>query len=124
MVVYLDPNYPKNLEEALRLLHKLQDPQEYEIVRTQDIKKADTQNSVIFLFDRGKKGIEIVTDKHFESGYRVFAFKSNSTKKIDLFQLALMTLRLWPKVLDAINEEKNPFVYTFTYTGHRLTKVK
>jgi len=124
MIVYLDTNYPKNLVEALRLLHDLQEPREYEIIRTQDIRKADIQNSVIFLFDRSKKGIEIVTDKHFESGYRVFAFKTNSTNGINLFRLTLMTLRLWPKVLDTINEEKNPFVYTFTYNGHRLTKVK
>lgn len=124
MVVYLDTNYPKNLVEALKLLHELQEPREYEIVRTQDIKKADIQNSVIFLFDRSKKGIEIVTDKHFESGYKVFAFKTNSTNGINLFRLTLMTLRIWPKVLDTINEEKNPFVYTFTYNGNRLTKVK
>lgn len=124
MVVYLDNNYPKNLAEALKLLHELQQPQDYKIIRTQNIENVDVKNSVLFLFDKSKKGLDIVTDKHFEAGFKVFAFKLNSTDAINFFQLTLMTLRLWPKVLYTLNEENKPFVYTFNYNGQRLTKVK
>ena len=123
MVVYLDNNYPKNLAEALRLLHELQQPQDFEIIRTQDIENVDVKNSVIFLFDKSKKGLDIITDKHFEAGFKVFAFKLNSTDAINFFQLTLMTLRLWPKVLYTINEENNPFVYTFNYNGNVLQRL-
>ncbi len=122
--MYLDNNYPKNLAEALRLIHALQRPQEYEIVRTQDLKEADTDNSVLFLFDRSKKGLDIVTEKHFEAGYRVFAFKLNSTDKINFFDLSLSLLRLWPRILEAIVGETEPFVFTYNYNGKTLSKVK
>lgn len=124
MVVYLDNNYPKNLAEALRLLHELQQPQDFKIIRTQDIENVDVKDSVLFIFDKSKKGLDIVTDKHFEAGFKVFAFKSRSTNAINFFRFSIMTLHLWPKVLNAINEENNPFVYTFNYNGLHLKKVK
>ncbi|MBS1586707.1 MAG: hypothetical protein JSS82_14320 [Bacteroidetes bacterium] len=124
MRVYLDTNYPKNLAEALRLIHALQLPQAIEIVRTQDIKEADAASSILFLFDQSKKGLDVVTEKHFEAGYRVFAFKLNSTDKINFFDLSLSLLRLWPRILDTITAETEPFVFTYNYNGKTLTKVK
>lgn len=124
MVIYFDTNYPKNLAEALRLLHDIQVPQEIKIIRTQDLKKVDVQNSVLFLFDKSKKGIDIVTGKHFEAGFKVFAFRTKSTKAINFFRFSVMTLHLWPKILNTLSEEHNPFVYTFNYNGLHLKKVK
>ena len=124
MEVYFDNNYPKNLPDALSLLHELNQSQIFKIIRTQNIENIDKRQSVIFLFDNSKKGLSIVTDKHFEEGYKVFAFKLNSADVINLFQLTLMTLKLWPKILNTINEETNPFVYTFNYNGKYLTKVR
>jgi len=124
MRVYLDTNYPKNLAEALRLIHAMQLSSTVEIIRTQDIKEVETSNSVLFLFDRSKKGLDIVTEKHFEAGYRVFAFKLNSTEKINFFDLSLSLLRLWPKILEEINADTQPFVFTYNYNGKTLSKVK
>jgi hypothetical protein len=122
--VYLDSNYPKNLVEALKLIHGLQSIQKYDIARTQEFDDSTALNTVVFLFDRSKKDIEIVTEKHFDAGYKVFAFKSNSTEKIDLFQLSLAILNLWPKMLNVIDSESKPFVFTYKYDGKKLSKAR
>ena len=124
MRVYFDNNYPKNLAEALQLIHRLQTPPIFDILRTQKFDENDIPNSVVFLFDRSKQGIDIITKKHYESGYRVFAFKLSSTDRIDFFQLSLITMKLWPKILAKIGEETNPFIFTYNYNGRALTKVK
>lgn len=124
MELYFDLNYPKNLAEALKLLHSLDESLNISIQRTQQIDNIDKENSIIFLIDSAKRGVDIVIDKHFEDGYRVFAFKLNSTDSINLFQLTLMTLKLWPKILNTIDKETQPFVYTFNYNGKYLTKTR
>jgi hypothetical protein len=124
MEMYFDNNYPKNLAEALKLLHDLDKSQVVNVIRTQNIDNIDKENSVVFLFDNSKRGLDVVTDKHFEEGYKVFAFKLYSSDALDIFQLTLMTMQLWPKILNTISKETNPFVYTFNYNGKKLTKVK
>ena len=124
MKVYLDCNYPKNLAEALKLIHDLQNPSQFEIIRTQQFDETNISNSAVFIFDRSKRGLDITTEKHFQAGYKVFAFKLHSTQQIDLFQLSIVTLKLWPKVLNLITLKKEPFVFTYNYNGRALTKVK
>lgn len=122
--IYLDCNYPKNLENALQLIHKLQMPHGFNVIRTQQFDEKDISNKVVFLFDTSKKGIDVVTEKHYEAGFKVFAFKLNSTERIDFFQLSLSTIHLWPKILTAINEGAKPFVFTYNYNGKALKKAK
>jgi hypothetical protein len=122
--VYLDTQYPKNLAEALELLHQMQYPKQYEIVRTANFEDAIIENSVLFLFDRTKKGIDIITEKHFNDGYKIFAFKNNLVPKFDIFQLSVSVLNLWPRIMDAINSENDPFVFTYKYYGSKLKKEK
>lgn len=121
--VYLDTQYPKNLAEGLILLHQMQSPKEFEIIRTSDFEDADA-NSVVFLFDRTKRGIDIITEKHYADGYKVFAFKSRLVAKVDIFQLSISVLSLWPKILHTINSEARPFIFTYKYSGNTLKKVK
>jgi hypothetical protein len=123
MKVYLDCNYPKNLEEALKLIHALQNPSQIEIIRTQQFDETDINNTAVFLFDKSKKGLDIITEKHFQAGYKVFAFKFHSTNHIDLFRLSVVTLKFWPKILELITEKKEPFVFTYNYNGRSLNKV-
>ena len=121
--VYLDINYPKNLVTALQLVHQLQNPPQLDISRTAHFEESGN-DSVVFLFDRSKKGIDIVTEKHFEAGYKVFAFRLNSVDKIDLYQLSLTVITLWPKILKTLNGETQPFVFTYNYTSSTLKKIK
>lgn len=124
MEVYFDLNYPKNLTEALKLVHNLDESKNLSIQRTQLIDNIDKENSIVFLIDSAKRGIDIVIDKHFEDGYKVFAFRMKSANSIDLFRLTLMTLSLWPKILQTASKETNPYIYTFNYDGKKLTKAK
>jgi len=122
--VYLDTQYPKNLAESLQLLHDLQYPKEYEIIRTNRVEEQGEEHAVILLFDRTKKGIDIITEKHYDAGFKVFAFKLNLVNCLDLYQLSLSTLHLWPKMLEAISKENNPFIFTYKYQGSNLKKIK
>ena len=122
--VYLDTQYPKNLEKALQLLHELQYPKNIEVIRTNHFDNPGADYPVIFLFDRTKKGLDIITEKHFEAGYRVFAFKSKLVEKFDVFELSLSVLTLWPRIMDTINEEKIPFIFTYKYSGSKLIRAK
>jgi hypothetical protein len=121
--VYLDTQYPKNLADGLSLLHQMQYPKEFEIIRTNNFEDADT-NSVVFLFDRTKKGIDLITEKHYEEGYKVFAFKSRLVPKVDIFQLSLSVLSLWPKIVDTITSDNNPFIFTYKYSNSTLKRIK
>ncbi len=121
--VYIDTQYPKNLAEALILLQQMQYPKEFEIIRTNNFENA-RPSDVVFLFDRTLKGLDLITEKHFEDGYRVFAFKSRLVPKVDVYQLSLSVLSLWPKILTTIQAENNPFIVTYKYTGSTLKKVR
>jgi hypothetical protein len=99
----------------------LQSPPELDIARTAHFDEGDN-DSVVFLFDRSKKGIDIVTEKHFEAGYKVFAFRLNSVKKIDLYHLSMTVITLWPKILKTLTIEPNPFIFTYSYSGTTLKK--
>lgn len=124
MEIYFDNNYPINISKALSLLHELDKTQEYKVFRTHNIENINKENSVVFLMDFSKKGHDIIIDKHFEEGYKVFAFKWFSSDDVNVFQITLMTFQLWSKILKTISKETNPFVYTFTYKGKNLIKVK
>lgn len=121
--VYLNINYPKNLVTALQLIHQLQNPMQLDISRAMHFDDPD-DDTVVFLFDRSKKGIDIVTEKHFEAGYKVFAFRLNSIDKIDLFQLSMTVITLWPKVVETLSTESSPFIFTYNYSGKNLKRVR
>lgn len=119
--VYLDTNYPKNLIYALQNVHKLQYPQQLEIERTSAFVD---ERAVVFIFDKSKKGVDIITEKHFDAGYKVFAFKFYPEEKFDLFRFTLSTLQLWPKILEVIDQNHDPFIVTYRYFGSGLKRVK
>lgn len=108
---------------ALQLIHQLQNPVQLDISRTMHFDEPDN-NTAVFVFDRSKKGIDIVTEKHFEAGYKVFAFRLNSVDKIDLYQLSMTVITLWPKVIEVLNAETAPFIFTYNYTGKTLKRVR
>jgi hypothetical protein len=123
MKVYLDTNYPKNLAEALQLIHNLQEPKEVDVIRSQQLDENNESDSVVFLFDRSKRGLDITTEKHFEAGYKVFAFRLSSTEKINLYRLCLVTLKLWPKFLETIASINKPFITVYNYNGNAKIKL-
>lgn len=123
MNIYLDRNYPKNLVKALDYLHGISPSDEIEIIygngRLSDL---DTENTVVFLFDSAKKGLERTTELHYEDGYRVFAFMTRTADNYDFFELSLQILTLWKKILGHIKEEREAFIYTYGCSSTRLYK--
>lgn len=125
MYIYLDRNYPKNLAGALKLLHTINPTDKYDVIYgDKSLSELDANQTVIFLFDRAKKGIEATTELHYESGYRVFAFMTRTADRINLFALSLQVLSLWKKILDVIEAEKGPYVYTYGYKRRDLREEK
>lgn len=125
MQICLEQNYPKNLVLALQLIHKI-DPssQDIQIYWDKALTEADSTTTVVFLFDKGKRNIDLTTEWYYEKGFRVFAFKLSSVDKLDPFQLSLTILRIWRKVLGIIKGTESPFVVTYTYQGKSLFKAR
>ncbi|SMO94985.1 hypothetical protein [Fodinibius sediminis] len=125
MNIYLDRNYPKNLVKALDYLHGISPSDEIEIIygngRLSDL---DTENTVVFLFDRAKKGLERTTELHYEDGYRVFAFMTRTADQIDLFKLSLRVLILWKKILDVIKDKNTPFICSYGYKENKVREIE
>lgn len=125
MQICLEQNYPKNLVLALELIHKVD-------ISTKDIKihwdkkltETDADSSVVFIFDKGKRALDFTTEQYFEKGFRVFAFKMATADSLNPFELSLTVLGLWRKVINIIDEEKRPFIYTYGYKALRLNKKK
>ena len=122
MKVLFDRNYPKYLVDALQLIHKLDTAKSYSVRYWEKQDESAANNPIVFILDRSKKGLDITTLKHYEAGYRVFAFKLPGKQKIDLFNFSLTVLNLWPKVLNAVKVEETAFVYTYRYGGRKLRK--
>ncbi len=122
MKVLFDANYPKYLVNALQLVHQL-DTKELFAISYWQKEQQTSEDSVVFIFDRSKKGLDITTLKCYEAGYKVFAFKLPAKEKIDLFNFSLTVLNIWPKVLETVTDKQKPFIYTYRYGGRKLKKV-
>jgi hypothetical protein len=122
MNVLFDRNYPKYLIDSLQLIHKLDSAQSCSIRYWEKQDENETNNPIVFILDRSRKGLDITTLKHYEAGYRVFAFKLPGKQKIDLFNFSLTVLSLWPKVLDTVKAEEKAFVFTYKYGGRKLRR--
>lgn len=122
MKVLFDRNYPKYLVDALQLINTLDTAKLCSIRYWEKQDENETNNPVVFILDRSRKGLDITTLKHYEAGYRVFAFKLIGKQKIDLFNFSLTVLSLWPKVLDTVKTEEKAFVFTYKYGGRKLRR--
>ena len=125
MQICLEQNYPKNLVSALQLIHKINSSsQDIQIHWDKKLTESDSATTVVFLFDRGKRNLDLTTEWYYEKGFKVFAFKSSSADKLNPFELSLTILGMWRKILGIINVTKSPFVVTYTYQGKSLYKAK
>jgi hypothetical protein len=123
MQICLEQNYPKNLVLALELIHKIDiSAKDIEIYWDKKLTDADAKSTIVFLFDKGKRNLDITTERYFEKGFRVIAFKMPET--FTPFELSLTVLSLWRKILDAIQKAESPFVITYRYKGTKLYKIK
>lgn len=125
MQICFDKNYPEHLVKALQMIHSMQTQEQCEFHWGKKINDEDYPETVVFLFDRKRRGLDVTTEKYFEIGFRVFAFKATLPEKLSLFELALTVFSIWPKVIEIINNrQKEAFVYVYSYKRKWLKKVK
>lgn len=125
MVLYFDSDFPSTLINTLRKLHKLPGSNRtINIVhRESNLEDFDKNSTVVFLMDSNTRGVSIPTKKHFESGYKVFAFR-DTEEDVTIFKLSLTILSFWKKILVELQNSSEPFLKTFGYKSRGLTPVK
>jgi hypothetical protein len=124
MQVCLSENYPKDLFEALQILHRLHTTRHFTFHRGANLTGENSSKTVVFLFDCSLKGLDHTTEEYFQKGYKVFAFKKKPKERIDLFEFSFTVLNLWEKILLMVKSEDPPFIVTYRYKGKGLKKVK
>ncbi len=124
--IYIDINFPKKLVDALISIHNLQRKKQYQIIHwiDQEIPSAESGKALLLMVNEQKRGLEIPILKHYEEGYKVIACKAGNVTKPDLFEFAMTVLRVWPRIIEVSEKEHDPFLYTFTYSGKKLSKAK
>lgn len=124
MEILFDRNHPKSLVEAIRLIQNLDLAEEHTVAfYDTSTRDKELRNPVLLIVDKHKRGIEPTTEILYESGFRVFALKFPNQNP-DLFDLSLMVLGLWPKILSVLNEKNTPFIYKCQNQTKKLVKVK
>ena len=126
MQICLEKIFPKNLVEALKKLHEIPAPNRdtFNIYWDKHLGSKDIAKTIVFLVDRKSKGVNNITESYFKEGYRVFILKTAPSEKIDVFELSMTVLRIWPDILDIIAAESQPFIYSYKYRGKKLKAVK
>jgi hypothetical protein len=121
MKIVFHSEFPSQFVKALEMIYTLQMPKTTEFVHTDSFESVTHQNAIVFMIDESKRGLDYLTQNQFKAGFKVFAFKINAIAHFDPFQLSVVTLQLWPKILQLISHETTPFIYTYTLNG-KLTK--
>jgi hypothetical protein len=122
MKIYIDTQYPPGLFNALKEIHKMQYPAEYELMTGTWLSTNTASDTVVFLVDTNKYGLNPLTLNHYAEGYRVFAFKKPLGEKINLFHWSLLLLTQWKKVLDVVESEKAPFIFTYSLNSRSIKR--
>jgi hypothetical protein len=125
MEILFEKTYPKNLVDALMLVHQTDAAKSFSLFYyDKSVDDSKLFAPVVLLFDYNKRGLSATTENLYQLGFRIFAMKTRPEEKLDFYKLSLTILGLWPKILETINEKKSPFVFTYKYCGSRLVRVK
>ena len=123
MVFYFDNAFPEKLVKAIRLIYSFGSASKVEIIRGDWNMVAGTDEVVVFLIDYAARGIDVNTTKYVEDGYKVFAFKRTKDSGFTIFSMSFTLLAAWRNILEKIEEEPDPFVYTIHNDNTRLYSV-
>ncbi|MGC4035222.1 MAG: hypothetical protein QM764_04610 [Chitinophagaceae bacterium] len=125
MEILFEKSHPKDLVEALKLVHQSDESGSYVLSYfDKSIDEKSLHQPILLLFDYKQRGLEVTTEELFKSGYRIFALKTKREEKLDFFKLSLTIIGLWPKILQVIIDTQSPFIFTYKYCGSRLVSVK
>lgn len=125
MEILFQQTHPKNLVEALKLVHQTDDSNSFTLsYYDKSVDDSKLKQPVLLLFDYNKRGLEATTEELYKLGFRIFAMKTKREEKLDFFKLSLTILSIWPKIIETVKTENSPFVRTYKYGGQKMTKVK
>jgi len=124
MVVNLSKDYPMRLVHALKVIHSMKEGDRYEFHWGKRVTVEDASNTVVLLLDRGKRKLEISTQKYQEAGFKVFALKVSPNESLDTFELSLTVLSIWKAIFEKISAVDSPSVFTYKYGAKRLRLVQ
>jgi len=123
MKLYVDNQYSPKFIKLLASLHALQSSPIYEIVSGQWTDEFKPTNTVVFLWDTNKKGLSKQIMNHYIDGYKVFTYKKPFGEPLDLFKVSLIMLSQWKKMLETIENEEGPFLFTINDSKKVLRRV-
>jgi hypothetical protein len=123
MKLYVDNQYTPAFIRLVTSLHALQFSKSYEVVSGQWDNEFQPANTVVFLWDTSKKGLSQQILKHYTDGYKVFTYKKPYGKPLDLFKVSLLMLSQWKRMLEAIETETGPFLFTINDSKTILKRV-
>jgi hypothetical protein len=112
MKLYLDNQYTPGFIKLISALHAMEFNSKYDIVSGQWDNSFKPTNTVVFLWDTNKKGLSQQIIKHYTDGFKVFTYKKPFGKPMNLFKVSLLMLSQWKRMLDMIEEEEGPFLFT------------
>jgi hypothetical protein len=125
MVILFEKTHPKNLVEALKLIHQTDESGSFTLsYYDKSIDDSKLEQPVVLIFDYNKKGLETTTTELYKLGFRIFAMKTKREEKLDFFKLSLTVLNVWPKILTIVDQRKSAFVCTYKYGGKKLTLIQ
>ncbi|ARS40723.1 hypothetical protein CA265_14085 [Sphingobacteriaceae bacterium GW460-11-11-14-LB5] len=125
MDILFDRHYPKNLVEAIKLIQQLDSSALCKVsFYDSAVNDQELVNPILFRVDKHRKGVEPVTEILFENGFRVIALKFPKDKYYDFFDLSLIILNIWPKIITLLKEKNKPFIYKCNGDHGKLILVK
>lgn len=125
MIILFDTSFPKGLLNGLKEVHQIDEAKRF-VIKHYD-NTVDSKviiNPIVFLFDYSGKGLDVTTEGYYEAGYRVFVLKTKRRFKMDMYELALTIIQIWPEVLKLIDETTTPFVYGYKYQGKKVKQLR
>jgi hypothetical protein len=122
MRLYLDHQYPASFVNIIKSIHELQYPKEYEIISGDWLNDNNADETIVFLVDTSKRGLDAHALNYYKDGFRVFAFRKPYDKPYNLFKQTLIFLSQWNKILNTIRLETKPFIYTISEAKTPMTK--
>lgn len=123
MKLYVDSQYSPGFIRLLTNLHSMQFNPAHEIVSGKWTDEFTPANTVVFLWDTNKKGLSQPIIKHYIDGYKVFTYKKPFGEPLDLFKVSLIMLSQWQKMLETIEKENGPFLFTINDSKKKMKRI-
>jgi hypothetical protein len=122
MRLYLDNNYQPGIFKIISQIHSLQSPQQHEVVYRNWKNEYSSNDTIVFLINLNKKSIDRAALGYYNDGYKVFVYRKPYDAGFDPYVQVLAMMIHWRKILNAIEEQESPYIYSIS--DHRIKQLK